>query len=210
MSVIALAGCDGVGKTTYANSGVFSGLTVYREPGGSPLGEFLRSEILVNSGGFPYSDRSRKLMFLTARSALWDKIETHSDKTSCVLDRSVVCFLVYDQSFLGEVSEAAALERNLVLLDMLQIPFPDEVILLDSDPMLIARRLLSREPELLQDDLFWESWLGRSKKFNELDSMNRCVDNLAHILWFMQERYKVVCRLLLERGLINRFVIKEF
>lgn len=77
---VTFEGPDGAGKTTQAerlatlarSRGVETVLT--REPGGTPLGEEVRTLLLARSSGTPISPRSEALLFNAARAQLVDEV----------------------------------------------------------------------------------------------------------------------------------------
>ena len=99
--LIVLEGADGVGKTTQVEHLVARlrehgvPTTSLREPGGTPLGERIRSVLLLGEGA-SVNDRAELLLFLAARAQLAPEVarEISAGKT-VVLDRFFLSTYAY-------------------------------------------------------------------------------------------------------------------
>jgi len=94
--LIVIEGADGVGKTTQVERLVNRLTSVsFREPGGTPLGERIRAELL-NLADHVINDRAELLLFLAARAQLAPEIarELKAGRT-VVLDRFFLSTYAY-------------------------------------------------------------------------------------------------------------------
>lgn len=131
---IALEGIDGAGKTSIqtalAQRLVSAGLEVVavREPGGTPLGESLRSVLLDGQAVTPWAEA---LMFAAARAQLVEQVVGPALQRGAwvVSDRSVYSSLAYQGAGRGLGIEAI----REVNEPGLATTWPDPVILLTAD-----------------------------------------------------------------------------
>lgn len=125
---IVFEGIDGSGKTTQAES-IAEDLDaeLFREPGGTPLGEAVRS--ILKDETIAMSPTTEVLLFAAARVELLLRIEEiRSTGKNVVCDRSVFSSLAY-QTGRGGIEIDEVLQANCLIPSI-----PDAVILLDLSP----------------------------------------------------------------------------
>ncbi len=145
--IIAFDGLDGVGKSLQAECLAArlweKGLEakVFREPGGTPLGERLR-EVLLEGGEIAEDPLLEALLFSASRRALTlSGLEPRSVRGAwSLLDRSFLSTLVY-QGLVGGV-DLALLER--ITHEVHGKAFPDRILVLDVPAELASRRRKNR------------------------------------------------------------------
>lgn len=134
---IALEGGDGAGKSTQAallcRSLEDSGRTVVRtrEPGGTPLGEELRSLVLEHGHG-EIDPRTEALLFAASRAAHVHQVIVPALRRGDVVvcDRYIDSSVAYQGAGRG-LGPSAVLELNLWATDGLR---PDLTVVLDVEP----------------------------------------------------------------------------
>ncbi len=145
--IIAFDGLDGGGKTLQAEclsarlreQGLET--QVFREPGGTPLGERLR-KVLLEGGEISEDPLLEALLFSASRRALTlSVLEPRSARGAwSLLDRSYLSTLVY-QGLVGGV-DLDLLER--MTLEVHGVAFPDRILVLDLPPELASQRRKDR------------------------------------------------------------------
>ena len=142
---IVLEGVEASGKSTQAiRLAAELGALLTREPGGTPLGERLRT-LVLDPKSPPVSARAEALLMLAARAQHVEDVIAPALRSGrdVVCDRFSASTIAYqghgrklDPAELGRLSEWAAAGVS-----------PDRVILLDVGPGEIARRLVERRKE---------------------------------------------------------------
>ncbi|MBA7611331.1 Thymidylate kinase [subsurface metagenome] len=141
---IVLDGPDGCGKTAQTKLLVDwlkeQGAIVetFREPGGTAIGEKIR-QILLNPEHIAMSTRSELLLYMAARTQLWEeKIAPALKEDKCViLDRWLSSTCAY-QGCAGGFGIDNVIK---IAEDCLERPWPDLTIILDVDLETAAKRL---------------------------------------------------------------------
>lgn len=141
---IVIDGPDGCGKTTQTKLLVDllkkRGVAVetFREPGGTAIGEKIR-QILLNPEHIQLSTRSELMLYMAARTQLWEeKISPALKEGRCViLDRWLSSTCAY-QGYAGGFGMDNVIK---IAADCLERPWPDLTIILDVDPETAAKRL---------------------------------------------------------------------
>jgi dTMP kinase len=149
---IVLDGPDGCGKTTQtkllADWLKEQGVAVesFRDPGGTDIGEKIR-QILLNPEHIQMSIRSELLLYMAARTQLWEeKIAPALKKNKCViLDRWLSSTCAYQ----GYASGFGIENVIKIATDCLERPWPDLTIILDVNPETAAKRL-KRTPDRME------------------------------------------------------------
>lgn len=140
---ITFEGCDGSGKTTQASK-LASYLrskgylvTQLREPGGTGVGEYLRT-ILLNAALTPMTEL---LLFLAARQAMYDEII----KPALEAGRIVICDRYIDSTYAYQ-GEAKGLKDEVLVLERIIADgkMPDYTFYLNIDLSEAMRRLEAR------------------------------------------------------------------
>jgi dTMP kinase len=149
---IVLDGPDGCGKTVQtkllADWLKEQGVAVesFRDPGGTDIGEKIR-QILLNPEHIQMSTRSELLLYMAARTQLWEeKIAPAFKKNKCViLDRWLSSTCAYQGCAGGFGIE------NVIKIakDCLERPWPDLTVILDVNPETAAKRL-KRTPDRME------------------------------------------------------------
>lgn len=145
--IIAFDGLDGAGKSLQAElladwlleRGVEA--RVFREPGGTPLGERLR-EVLLQGGEISEDPLLEALLFSASRRALTlSALEPRAARGAwSILDRSYLSTLVY-QGLVGGV-DLGLLER--MTREVHGEAFPDRILVLDLPPEVASQRRRTR------------------------------------------------------------------
>jgi len=141
---IVLDGPDGCGKTTQAGLLIQwlkkqnVAVETFREPGGTAIGEKIR-QILLNPEHIQLSTRSELMLYMAARTQLWEeKISPALKENKCViLDRWLSSTCAY-QGCAGGFGMDNVIK---IAADCLERPWPDLTIILDVDPETAAKRL---------------------------------------------------------------------
>lgn len=141
---ITLDGPDGCGKTTQTKLLVDwlkkQGVAVesFRDPGGTDIGEKIR-QILLNPEHIQMSARSELLLYMAARTQLWEeKISPALKEGRCViLDRWLSSTCAY-QGYAGGFGTENVIK---IAADCLERPWPDLTIILDVDLETAAKRV---------------------------------------------------------------------
>lgn len=145
---IVLEGGEGTGKTTQLEllddwlTGTGRGVLRTREPGGTAIGERIRS-LLLNHGQGEVDPRTEALLFAASRAAhVEQKIRPALDSGAVVLcDRYIDSSLAYQGAGRGLGTEGVA-QINAWATRGLQ---PDLTVLLDLDPAVSAQRRAARD-----------------------------------------------------------------
>jgi dTMP kinase len=141
---IVLDGPDGCGKTVQTKLLVDwlkkqdVAVETFRDPGGTDIGEKIR-QILLNPEHIQMSTRSELLLYMAARTQLWEeKIAPALKKNKCVvLDRWLSSTCAY-QGYAGGFGIENVIK---IAADCLERPWPDLTIILDVNPETAAKRL---------------------------------------------------------------------
>ncbi len=141
---IVLDGPDGCGKTVQTKLLVdwlkeqVAIVESFREPGGTAIGEKIR-QILLNPEHVQMSTRSELLLYMAARTQLWEeKIAPALKEGKCViLDRWLSSTCAY-QGCAGGFGMDNVIK---IAADCLERPWPDLTIILDVDLETAAKRL---------------------------------------------------------------------
>ena len=149
---VVLDGPDGCGKTVQTKLLVDwlkkQGVAVesFRDPGGTAIGEKVR-QILLNPEHIQMSTRSELLLYMAARTQLWEeKIAPALKKDKCVvLDRWLSSTCAY-QGYAGGFGIENVIK---IAADCLEKPWPDLTIILDVDLETAAKRL-KRTPDRME------------------------------------------------------------
>lgn len=147
--VIHFDGIDGAGKTAILQALKDRyGYKVYREPGGTAIGEYLRQNVLYNKS---YSAVTKRLMYALSRCALQDHLVTDMDTPVSLVDRSAVSSLVYDMGI--------DMSAHITAYQTLEINFPDHIIHVKVTPETALKRLLQRPQGLRDETIFLEEYI---------------------------------------------------
>jgi thymidylate kinase len=187
---IHIDGIDGAGKTAIisALSKEF-GFPIYREPGGTPVGEFLRENVLYSRA---YSSTTRRMMFILSRAALNDHLLTSLDTPIALVDRSAVSSLVYELGI--------DMEEHIKAYRTFELTFPDIVIHVKVDPKIALQRLAVREGKGASDEqIFLESYIDQ----HLMPSGSTILDMLT----LLSDRYDRALLLLSKYHLIKHRVV---
>ncbi len=148
--IIAFDGLDGAGKSLQARrlatrlSERGLDVKVFREPGGTPLGERLR-DVLLEGGDIAGDPLLEGLLFSASRRAL--TLSSLAPRKACgawsLLDRSFLSTLVY-QGLVGGV-DLEFLEG--MTREVHGEAFPDRILVLDVSPELASQRRRVRSAE---------------------------------------------------------------
>jgi dTMP kinase len=149
---VVFEGGDGAGKSTQvgrlaaALERTGHRVTVTREPGGTPLGEAMRTTLLAPDGA-PLSDRAEALLYAASRAQHVDEvIRPALGRGEVVLcDRFIDSSVVYQGAARG-LGEDEVVQINRWATDDLR---PDLVVLLDVDPVEGLRRV-GEQPDRLE------------------------------------------------------------
>ncbi len=149
---IVLDGPDGCGKTTQTKLLVDwlkeqdVAVETFREPGGTAIGEKIR-QILLNPEHIQMSTRSELMLYMAARTQLWEeKIAPALKKGKCViLDRWLSSTCAY-QGYAGGFGMDNVIK---IATDCLERPWPDLTIILDVNLETAAKRL-KRTPDRME------------------------------------------------------------
>src|SRR5580704_12300311 len=134
---LVLDGPDGAGKTTQAARlaawvrDLGKGVVTCRDPGGTALGDRLRS-ILLERGSTPISIRAEMLLYMAARAQLVDDViaPALAEGRVVISDRYLLANIVYQGSAGGLMEEEIALVGMVATSGLL----PDLTIVLDIAP----------------------------------------------------------------------------
>lgn len=134
---VVIEGIDTAGKSTQIAMlrQAFPDALFTKEPGGSPLGQTLRTMLLETHD---YSPRAEFFLFLADRAEHIDKVLRPARDRLIISDRSLVSGIAYadpslDRSFL--------IDANRFSVDGL---FPDKTVMLKLSPDELARRLAAK------------------------------------------------------------------
>ena len=140
---VAFEGIDCVGKSTQISllKSVFKEAIFTMEPGGTKLGEHLRKLLLDREINF--EKRSELLLFLADRSEHYEKILKANKNKLIISDRSFVSGMAYAKDFKNE--ELFWL-NNFALNGF----FPQKIVFLKADKMLIEQRLSLKKLDFIE------------------------------------------------------------
>lgn len=150
--VIAIEGMDGSGKTIlskqlpiliHAATGDV-GFKIYRQPGGTPLGEKIRA--LIKEAGPDIKPRTEHLLMEASRIEVLQEVEKTKGKTWAILDRHSDSSWAY-QSTRGVV-HGQIYYTQLSYNDLVK---PDVTIFLDVEPEVALERIQSHKPSGAQE-----------------------------------------------------------
>ena len=147
--VIHLEGIDGAGKSALiAELSAIYGYSTFREPGGTPLGEYLREHVLYSKA---YSPVSKRMMFALSRTALQDHFLTDREGGVALVDRSLVSSLVYDME--------VGMEEQIEAYHTLGVCFPEHIVYVKVAPEVALARLEARPQGIQDEQSFLENYI---------------------------------------------------
>ena len=137
--LIVFEGIDGAGKSTHARKlqDHLKDAVLFREPGGTKLGEDVRGILLSHRDDDMYSE-SEFLLYMAARDQLLSEKMRPALKSGAtvILDRYYYSTAAYQGAGRG-----FGVQRVLDICDKLQFETPDRVFLLDLTPEEALKRL---------------------------------------------------------------------
>jgi dTMP kinase len=140
--LLVLEGPEGVGKTTQAAAllRALPSTEAFREPGGTPLGDEIRS-LLLSPDHVAIGARAEALLFMAARAQLVERIEARlaAGKT-VLLDRFFLSTYAYQIMGRGLPVEEVRRANALAVGDLR----PDLTVLLACEPSLARERMVAR------------------------------------------------------------------
>jgi len=155
---LVLDGPDGAGKTTQAarlaawlrDRG--QGVVTCRDPGGTALGDRLRS-LLLERGSTPISIRAEMLLYMAARAQLVEDVIAPALAQGRVVisDRYLLANIVYQGSAGGLLEEEIALVGMVATSGLL----PDLTLVLDITPAAAAARVGAARDRIEDRPLFY-------------------------------------------------------
>jgi dTMP kinase len=142
--LITFEGIDGCGKSTQAAmlfdwlSGCGHQVRLLREPGGTPLGEMIRS-VLLDTGNAGMSPRSELFLYLAARAQLTDAVISPSLSCgeSVILDRYIDSTVAYQGVARGLGLDEVSVMNHFATKGIV----PDITFFVDTDPVIALGRL---------------------------------------------------------------------
>lgn len=216
---IALEGSDGSGKTTVLH-GIKERMKTLRlpveftrEPGGTPIGEKIRS-IILDTTNQEMTARCEALLYAASRAQhTEEKIRPALEKGKILIcDRYVLSSLAY-QGFgrklgLKAVAEINAFARNGLL--------PDMTLFLDVDPVTVLRRKAKTETkdrlEEANDSFFEAVYRGYLESMQDMPNVVR-IDASQPAEKVLEDAWEAICRTLVRHGYCEKqgstFVEKE-
>jgi dTMP kinase len=155
---LVLDGPDGGGKTTQAVRlaewlrGLGLDVLTCRDPGGTALGERLRS-ILLDRDTVPISLRSEMLLYMASRAQLVEELIAPALAAGRVVvsDRYLLANIVYQGSAGGLLEEEIALVGMVATSGLL----PDLTLVLDIAPDVAAARVTAARDRIEERPLFY-------------------------------------------------------
>lgn len=187
-NIIVIEGPDGVGKSRLAeelallmcNAGIET--VRLREPGGTPLGEYLRKAAKYPEDivGHSISVKEELMLMYTGRISVLEYIRDNP-KTMFILDRHDWTSLAYQGVMGGELELAKSLTDMLIQ--------PDEyyaTILLDADSETIVRRRIGRGLKTAASDALEAKYavdMDRNRKAYQ-DTKHLAMRGVHQIEWF--------------------------
>lgn len=179
---IALVGIDGAGKSDQVSWLIRSPdikfpVKSYRSPGGTDIGLYLREHLLYRNT----TPAVKRFMFLLDHALLQEQIE--SDSATAILDRSLVCNVVYELGFTPK-------EYVDILLRM-GLKFPHTIIFLGIDPQIAIQRCSNRENGVKEELMMLEN----------AKLQNPQVTSLSDYFELLNSRYLETLKILSEKGL---------
>ena len=140
--LLVLEGPEGVGKTTQVAAllRALPAAEAFREPGGTPLGDEIRT-LLLSPSHVAIGARAEALLFMAARAQLVERIEARlSAGTTVVLDRFFLSTYAYQIVGRGLPAEEVRRANALAVGDLR----PDLTVLLACDPTVARARMVER------------------------------------------------------------------
>lgn len=200
---IALEGPDGSGKSTIASKlkdyiedlGLKVVLT--REPGGTPIGEQIRSIILDNNNT-KMSDMTEALLYAASRAQhVNEKIKPLLDKGYIVIsDRYVFSSLAY-QGYARGLGIEEVMEINKFAMGGV---YPDKVLFFDISPEeALARKFIDREADRLEnagEDFHKTTYEGYMKAIEMYNENVALIDANGTVEETLENCKKVISKLL--------------
>lgn len=173
MILVAFEGAEGVGKSTLMKSvgdalegsPFFNNISLSREPGGTKLGQKLRT--IMKEGDIDISDEALMMMFLADRAEHVNKTIQSSDRKGeglVLTDRYDLSTLIYQ----GWHQQKMSQEKILKIQEMIGIPRPDIYVICTAD-----------KPHRKEDEFFDKQINGNWIKFNNkyLSVAKKYMDN---------------------------------
>lgn len=181
---LALEGPDGSGKSTIAKlikeelEEVYKRPTVLtREPGGTKIGEDIRS-ILLSTDNMEMGNRTEALLYAASRAQhVEEKIRPLVEKGNIVIsDRYVFSSLAY-QGFSRGLGLDEVMDINLFAINGF---YPDRIIFFDLDPALgLERKFAQKEGDRLEiagDDFHKNVYLGYKEAIKAYPAKVKIID----------------------------------